>query len=663
LDESKIQRLVDLGLFDEKQQEICATIETTSHAKMVQTKWEEMFRLLQDYKMEFGTCRVFRPHGRSGKYKGLEDWTRYWRKHIQLYRTDPSRATDTLDVSKLQRLVDLGLFEGRQAEDVSMTSKETKNAEADGTKPAETAAANDGNDRASMMDEDKSEEQDETTSERKSAHAVLLVAKWEEKFRLLEDYQMHYGTCYVNRRHTFSGKYKGLRRWTIYWRKQIELYREDPLTASGTLDESKVQRLLELRLLERRDEEEDADIPAAETDDAHPDPSSRTPERTRASGSENNAYKQDNQETPTNSYFIIQKAQWEEKFELLQAYKDEYRTCYVSKDHVSEKYKALVRWSEYWRHQVKLFQVDPNEATRNLDEVRFTRLVEIGLIAQESEPSIPSASEGEEENNKVNNSDAKEDEDEAAVSKPDPTCGLSRRQRSIWEEHFQMLKAYKKEHGTCDVNREHCLDGKSQGLHRWVTQTREELQKSSHNMGELRVHRLQSIGVTKSKKSSCKNSKGLVAQPGQAVPRNAGHVQDHSQLNPADAVGSTMPNWSQQAWTQPHMDNAHSRLTQTLAMLAIIPLTSKNSRLLRTGQWFPEEIEYANSLIQAFDGGQLPISDGISLTVFLAFILHCEEVRVIQRLPGDMTVGHRCYKRRIGVSDAEIRSMLASLNE
>ena len=53
-------------------------------------------------------------------------------------------------------------------------------------------------------------------------------------------------------------------------------------------------------------------------------------------------------------------------------------------------------------------------------------------------------------------------------------------------------------------------------------------------------------------------------------------------------------------------------------------------RLLRQGRFSPEEIQYVNLLIKLFRDGLLPLSNGISLGIFLSKALNCKKDRVVK---------------------------------
>ena len=58
--------------------------------------------------------------------------------------------------------------------------------------------------------------------------------------------------------------------------------------------------------------------------------------------------------------------------------------------------------------------------------------------------------------------------------------------------------------------------------------------------------------------------------------------------------------------------------------------SDQTKRLLRQGRFSSEEIQYVNFLIKLFKNGLLPLSNGISLGIFLSKALNCKKDRVVK---------------------------------
>jgi hypothetical protein len=187
--------------------------------------------------------------------------------------------------------------------------------------------------------------------------------KWETKLELLKEYKEKYGTCKVPSEQNESGRYKGLRRWTNYWRRQIQLFR-----VSRILNEDRVQRLADII--------EDWDTTnSVSRDSGGPMSSSRGVQYsgdTARKGSQ------------LDSTVSGQQMKWEKKFELIREYKEIYGSCSVIwKHNCSGKFKNLQRWTQYWREQIYLYKKNPTYASRTMNESRLKRLTDLGILAGE----------------------------------------------------------------------------------------------------------------------------------------------------------------------------------------------------------------------------------------------------------------------------------------
>ena len=78
---------------------------------------------------------------------------------------------------------------------------------------------------------------------------------------------------------------------------------------------------------------------------------------------------------------------------------------------------------------------------------------------------------------------------------------------------------------------------------------------------------------------------------------------------------------------------------------------------LRTGRWTTEETAYCDELIDKFERGQLPISDGIKLNDFLSNMLKSKQSRLTKKMK-NARLSARCYQRSSGFinDDKEARA-------
>jgi hypothetical protein len=190
--------------------------------------------------------------------------------------------------------------------------------------------------------------------------------RWENKLELLKEYKEKYGTCKVPSAHNESGRYKGLRLWTNYWRGQIQLFR-----VSCILNEDCVQRLANLI----------ADWDTTNSTSSDSDGPMSSSRGVQYNGDVARKGSQVHSTISGNSD-VRQQIKWEEKFELLTEYKDTYGSCEVLWNHTcSGKFKGLQRWTGYWIEQIHLYRKNPAYASRNLNESRLKRLTDLGIIA------------------------------------------------------------------------------------------------------------------------------------------------------------------------------------------------------------------------------------------------------------------------------------------
>jgi len=66
---------------------------------------------------------------------------------------------------------------------------------------------------------------------------------------------------------------------------------------------------------------------------------------------------------------------------------------------------------------------------------------------------------------------------------------------------------------------------------------------------------------------------------------------------------------------------------------------------LRRGKWGCEEEAFALKLIDEFNGGHLPLTEGTTLRTFLSEVLRCQPMRVSKKFVGDNSLGRKSFRR------------------
>jgi hypothetical protein len=191
-----------------------ASSEAVSERKL---KWEKMFRLLSDYKEEYGTTVTVKTNCKEGgKYEGLHDWLRYQRARVfksktkkfnpQLLQTSQI-ARDKAD--QVKRLIQIGVVGNEVGED-------------------------------DVVDDPSFETVDPLVD------TSLFGIEWRKKFNLLKEYVAIFRTTNVDPAHC-QGKFEGLDVWCKSQQMSYKRfrYRKQDLNRE-TLAKSSTARRLEM---------------------------------------------------------------------------------------------------------------------------------------------------------------------------------------------------------------------------------------------------------------------------------------------------------------------------------------------------------------------------------------------------------------------------------
>ena len=71
----------------------------------------------------------------------------------------------------------------------------------------------------------------------------------------------------------------------------------------------------------------------------------------------------------------------------------------------------------------------------------------------------------------------------------------------------------------------------------------------------------------------------------------------------------------------------------------------KKVQQLRRGNWTPEEEAYANRVIQEFEAGLLPLTNGTTLRTYLSKLLNCDPMRISKKFVGSC-LGNQVFRKR-----------------
>jgi hypothetical protein len=125
---------------------------------------------------------------------------------------------------------------------------------------------------------------------------------------------------------------------------------------------------------------------------------------------------------------------------------------------------------------------------------------------------------------------------------------------------------------------------------------------------------------------------------------------DFSELDQAKAAAASMA---------PSSKRGKKRKNATIARLNPSNIAGDDSGEgsdLRTGRWTTEETLYCDKLIEKYESGELPVSDGIKLNDFLANMLKSKQSRLTKKMK-NTKLSAKTYKRTLGflVDDAEAK--------
>jgi hypothetical protein len=173
---------------------------------------------------------------------------------------------------------------------------------------------------------------------------------------------------------------------------------------------------------------------------------------------------------------------WEENFQRLKEYKEIYGTCDLIKNTLkSERFhRRLSNFVSYERGRIQRFRKQEKEnpaLVLEKDREKVQRLLDLGFVMERG-------SEATEQATKLFGT---------------PLLVWSEKRTAMWEANLELLKQYKEQHGTCDMNKQN--DGHSAHLDTWITEQCRQLrmfEKKSErcNLDEEKMTRLKELGLT-----------------------------------------------------------------------------------------------------------------------------------------------------------------------